>query len=347
MASPTKIQFIEQALSSDSPFNLSYLDPNQKWMIRNHLLSFLQDFPTFTPNFGSYVHNNGMAVNLLCVTGELHISANTPLVPITIWIHENHPFMAPLVIVSPNYGNPIRRDHPFVYLSGSTTCPYLQTWAHPRCSLSILIRNLTRLFTHDHPLTPSPEPATVLGSGGSSNFTHPSRVSKREALDRLAGAAYYDVAKFKARAKREIEELRKLRAEMTKRVEFGERMVGALEREKEDLKNRATEFAEQADVVTNWLRFNDREELVAAITGDEIEKAFESVEPEHSDSVLEYLACDKAIEDTIYAMDKAIEMGVVSFESYVKQIRSLAREQFYKRALLVKFRGSNVLQWTN
>ncbi|XP_030500864.2 protein ELC-like [Cannabis sativa] len=347
MASPTKIQFIEQALSSDSPFNLSYLDPNQKWVIRNHLLSFLQDFPNFTPNFGTFVHNDGMAVNLLCVTGELRISAtpNTPLVPITIWLHENHPFMAPIVFVSPNYNDRIRSDHPFVYLSGSTTCPYLQTWAHPRSSLPVLVRNLTRLFTHDHPLTqysPAAVQTTGSGSGGiSSGFAHPSRVSKREALDRLAGAAYYDVANFKAGAQREIEELRKLRAEMRKRVEFGERVIGGLETEKEELKNRGSEMAEQADVVRNWLRFNDREELVAAIGGDEIEKAFEIVECE---SVLECLAGDTAIEDTIYAMDKGIEMGLMSFESYVKQIRSLAREQFYKRAFLLKFRDSNVLR---
>ena len=82
------------------------------------------------------------------------------------------------------------------------------------------------------------------------------------------------------------------------------------------------------------------------ISGDEIEKAFETVEPEW-EPVLDCLASDKAIEDTIYAMDKAIEMGVVSFEAYIKQVRILAREQFYHRALLVKLRGYSILNWTH
>ncbi|KAM6562766.1 hypothetical protein CsatB_022764 [Cannabis sativa] len=62
------------------------------------------------------------------------------------------------------------------------------------------------------------------------------------------------------------------------RVEFGERMIGGLEAEKKELKKSGSEMAEQADVVRNWLRFNDRGELVAAI----------------------------GREDTIYAMDKGV-----------------------------------------
>lgn len=165
-------------------------------------------------------------------------------------------------------------------------------------------------------------------------------------MDRLSGAVYYDVAEFSTGARREIEELTKLQAEMTKRVGFVKGMIDGFEKEKENLKKRAMELTEQADVVTNWLRVNEPERLVAMINGDEIEKAFETVEPEW-EPVLDCLASDKAIEDTIYAMDKAIEMGVVSFEAYIKQVRVLAREQFYRRALLVKLRGTSILNWTH
>ncbi|PON54404.1 Ubiquitin-fold modifier-conjugating enzyme [Parasponia andersonii] len=343
MASSTSIQFIELALSSNSPFNLSYLDPNQKWLIRDHLISFLQDFPSFTPSSGTFVHDDGMATSLLCVTGDLHISAATPLVPLTIWLHENHPLMPPIVFVTPNSAPrpTLRPDHPFVAPSGVTACPYLHTWAHPRCSLSNLVRNLVRLFSHDHPLSPAP-----VSAGGGSCFAHPSFVSRREAMDRLAGVVYYDVAKFGVGARREIAELTKLQAEMAKRVEFVEKMVGGFEREKEDLKKRAMELAEQADVVANWLRFSDRERVVAVIEGDEIEKAFETAEAEW-EPVLDCLAGDRASEDTIYALDKAVEVGVVTFEAYMKQVRVLAREQFSHRALLVKLRGSSILNWTH
>ncbi|ANB15598.1 ubiquitin-binding ESCRT-I subunit protein STP22 [Sugiyamaella lignohabitans] len=42
---------------------------------------------------------------------------------------------------------------------------------------------------------------------------------------------------------------------------------------------------------------------------------------------------DLAIEDTLYVLDKALDNGRVKLDTYLKHIRSLAREQFMKRAL--------------
>ncbi|KAF3436229.1 hypothetical protein FNV43_RR23321 [Rhamnella rubrinervis] len=335
MASPASVQFIETALCSTGPFALSYTDPNQKLVIRNHLLSLLQDHPTLTPSFDTFTHNDGTVMNLLYAAGELGVSNGGPPIPITIWLHENYPFVPPIVFVDSS-NSPIHSHHPFTDPYGATTTPYMQTWQHPRCNLSKLVHNLIKLFSHDHPFSPS--------SSVHNGLSHPFLVSKMEALDRLAGSLHYDISTLKATTEEETKELLELQVELVKRVGIANGMVSGLEREKLRLKERAAELAEQSDMVMNWLRVHDRQAWVAAV-GDEIENAFEITHADDDDGVdsklvLDCLAADKAIEDLMYALDEAVERGVVSFQEYIRQVRGLGREQFYKKAMLLKLRGS-------
>ncbi|CDR45356.1 CYFA0S17e02366g1_1 [Cyberlindnera fabianii] len=48
------------------------------------------------------------------------------------------------------------------------------------------------------------------------------------------------------------------------------------------------------------------------------------------------VAEDQAIEDTIYALTKAHDNGLIPLNSFIKHTRNLAREQFMKKALVVK-----------
>ncbi|KAH7517285.1 hypothetical protein FEM48_Zijuj09G0047300 [Ziziphus jujuba var. spinosa] len=336
MGSSTSVQFVETALSrTTGPFALSYTDPNQKWLIRKHLLSLLQEYPAFSPSFGTFTHNDGTAVNLFYASGELHISNGRPPIPLIIWLHENYPFMPPMVFVSPNSTYPIHPRHPFVDPCGATASPYLQTWIHPGCNLSKLVHNLIRLFSQDHPFLSSSSSSSVRG------FSHPSLASKREALDHLVGSLHYDIGALTAKTMEEIERLSKFKVEMVKRVDSTRRIIDGLDHEKLILKGRVSELVEEADMVLNWLKVNDREIWVAKI-GDEIENAFEAV-GDDSNEVLDCLAADKAIEDSIYALDKAVEQGVVSSSDYIRQVRVLAREQFKNNATLLKLRGPTML----
>lgn len=163
-----------------------------------------------------------------------------------------------------------------------------------------------------------------------------------EALDRLAGSLRYDLGTLKAKTAEEIERLSQFQEEMAKRVDSTRRIIYGLECEKVSLKGRVSELVEEADVVLNWLKVNDREIWIAKI-GDEIENAFEAA-GDDSDAVLDCLAADKATEDLIYALDKAVEQEVVSFGVYIRQVRVLAREQFCHRAMLLKLRDSPLPQ---
>ncbi|KAK9280912.1 hypothetical protein L1049_003803 [Liquidambar formosana] len=333
MAPPSPTQFIDAALSCTTPFALSYTDPRQKGLIKNHLRSLLQEFPTLAPSFDTFIHNDGAAVNLLNASGYLHVSHSTPPIPLTIWVHENYPSMAPVVFITSNSTYPIPFNHPFVQPSGATISPYLQTWLYPRCNLCDLVHNLVKLFSIDHPFIHST----------ASCSTHPYRASKMEAIDRLAGRLHYDMLFLQAKTEEEIEELSALQVEVVKRVDIATSMIIGLQHERTNLKRRVNVLAGEADVLMNWLRVHDPKSVVA-VAADELEDAFEA-DDEESKSVLDLLAADGAMDDLIYALDKAVEEGVLSFELYIRQVRILAREQFFSRAKLVKLKGSNILHW--
>ncbi|WCJ21616.1 Ubiquitin-conjugating enzyme/RWD-like protein [Euphorbia peplus] len=329
MALASSILFIDTSLNCTSSYALSYPQPKQKWLIRKHLLSLLQDYPTFTPSSDKFIHNDGTAVNLLKATGNLHVSDHSPPIPLTIWLHENYPYMPPLIFVSPST-SPIHQHHPFVDLSGSTSVPYLQTWTFPRCNLTNLVHNLVKIFRHDHPYF----------SSSSSSFSHPSLVSKMEAIDRLAGMVHYDVLELKAKSGEEVGELSELHGELRKREMVIRCFMSDLERERLGLEERVMGLREEGELVMKWVNLNGVEEGFLMEDDD----GFEG-EDEESKMVIECVAGDRGIEDLMYGMEKGLEGGVMSFEEYIKQVRILSREQFIHRAMLVKLRGPHSLSF--
>ncbi|KAM7257832.1 hypothetical protein ACFE04_013573 [Oxalis oulophora] len=334
MAPKSQVQFIDTALScNNTPFALSYTNPDQKRLIRKHLVSLLQDFPYFRLSFDAFTHNDGTIVNLLNANGSLHISNSTPPVPLTIWIHENYPSNPPIVIVSSEDAIvPLREDHPFVDPSGVAIISYLEIWQYPGSNLSSLVRKLVKLFTYDHPFL------YIIKS--SNNFTHPSFVSKNEAIDRLVGQIHYDVATIRSKAEEEIDHLVKIQAEMISRIQVTDTIIEKFEQERFKLKELSGNLANGADVIFNWIRANDPKSILISEVDEE--QAYEGVDDD-SEKVIDFVAASKSIDDLIYAMDKAFENGVMSLEIYIKQVRVLAREQFMHKLSVLKFIGHDVL----
>ncbi|KAL2510749.1 Ubiquitin-conjugating enzyme/RWD-like protein [Abeliophyllum distichum] len=322
MATSSTIKFIEDALFCTNQFGLSYSDPDQKWIIRDHLISLLQDFSFLKPSVDIFTHNNGTEVKLLNANGEIRVSENKPLIPLTIWLHEFYPQVPPIVYVSPSSVHLISQNHPFVDSSGVISSSYLENWKFPRCSLSDLVRNLIKLFSHNHPLHYS-------SSSSSSSSSHPSLVSKMEAMDRLVCNLYYDMLAFRSKTDQEIEYFSALQAEMINRVDVADSTIIGLEHERENLIKGIKELGDESDKLLNWLKVYDK-------NWDNILDAFE-VSDKKSEILLDCKAADYAIEDLIYALDKAVENGAISFEIYIKQVRILAREQFLHRARELKF----------
>lgn len=231
-------------------------------------------------------------------------------------------------VVSSNSMYPIRQNHPFVSPCGAIITPYLQTWSYPGCNLNDLLHNLVQIFSHDHPL---------IYYSTASSFTHTSLVSKREALDRFSGMLHYDMGALQATTEEETEGLLTVQVELKNRARVIRNIVSGLDHERKKLKETVMGLAERADVLMNWLKVNSDPKAIGVILGDRVEDAFEAIDAE-SNAELDGTAADEAIEDVIYALDKALEQGVVSFDTYIRQVRILAREQFFHRDLLVKLK---------
>lgn len=323
MATSSQIKFIEDALFCTNQFGLSYADPDQKWIIRDHLISLLQDFPFLKPSVDIFTHNNGSEVKLLNATGDVRVSENTPLIPLIIWLHEFYPQMPPIVYVSTNSVNLISLNHPFVDSSGAITSSYLENWQFPRCSLSDLVRNLIKLFSHNHPLH---------YSGNSSSSSNPSLVSKMEAMDRLVCTLYYDMLAIRPKIDLEIEFFSALQVEMINRFDVADSILIGLEHERDNLKRGIEQMSDESDKLLNWLKVHDK-------NWDYLKDAFEA-EDKKSEILLDCKAADYATEDLMYALDKAVENGAISFDIYIKQVRLLAREQFLRRARVLKLERS-------
>lgn len=88
------------------------------------------------------------------------------------------------------------------------------------------------------------------------------------------------------------------------------------------------------DVLEGWLRENEGKKK----DGVGIDDAFVPVD-NFSKQMLECTSADLAIEDVVYALDKAVQDGSIPFDQYLRTIRSLSREQFFHRATALKVRG--------
>ncbi|XP_047967000.1 protein ELC isoform X2 [Salvia hispanica] len=303
--SPNPVRFIEDALFCSDPFALSYSDPDQKWIIRQHLLSLLNDFPSLRPSVSLFTHNDGTAVTLLLATGDLPVS---PPVPLTIWVHELYPHVAPLVYINA----PIHGRHPFADpTSGATTSAYTATWHFSKSSLAGLAHNLTRLFCHNHPLC---WPTTNKAGGYSDRWAHPSLASRMEASDRLACSLYYDSTAILDRVRREVEELAAVQAALRERSEGLAIAVRRLEGERRGLKSRSDEMCEEVDRLQSWLRVNATANSGCAAVDDVFEGA-----DGWSETAMDLMAADQAVEDLMYKLEAAVGAGVVSFGVYLKQ----------------------------
>ncbi|KZT68958.1 hypothetical protein DAEQUDRAFT_765747 [Daedalea quercina L-15889] len=69
-------------------------------------------------------------------------------------------------------------------------------------------------------------------------------------------------------------------------------------------------------------------------------------------ALVNLVAEDNAIEDTIYHLHRALNSGRIDLEKFIRTARALAEEQFMKRALIEKIQaglppGDADLRWTS
>ncbi|KAK9053868.1 hypothetical protein SSX86_024943 [Deinandra increscens subsp. villosa] len=120
-------QFLSSVLSQRGPFSLPYSE-DAKWIIRQHLLSLLETYPSLYPKTAIFTHNDDHSINLLQSDSTVpmlyqNVTSNTPVV---IWLMESYPRYPSLVFVNHTRDMIIKPQHAFVNPSGFVSIPYLQ-----------------------------------------------------------------------------------------------------------------------------------------------------------------------------------------------------------------------------
>lgn len=110
--------------------------------------------------------------------------------------------------------------------------------------------------------------------------------------------------------------------------------------EKEALEQQLQMVLMNTDVLEGWVRDNEGK-LGGDTTNVNGDEAFEPSDP-LSKQMLESTSSDLAIEDVVYALDKAVQEGSIPFDLYMRNVRLLSREQFFHRAMAAKVRAAQM-----
>ncbi|XP_043698112.1 protein ELC-like [Telopea speciosissima] len=151
-------QFLSNVLSQRGPSALPYAE-DVKWLIRQHLLALVENYPGLQPKTATFTHNDGRTVNLLQAEGTIPMVYGGVVynIPVVIWLMESYPRHPSCVYVTPTRDMIIKRPHSHVNPSGLVAHPYLQNWIYPSSNLVDLVRNLCHLFGRDPPLYSRPQ----------------------------------------------------------------------------------------------------------------------------------------------------------------------------------------------
>lgn len=133
-----------------------------------------------------------------------------------------------------------------------------------------------------------------------------------------------------------MDELMTIQAQLKQRDDRLKHGIRDMQKEKEALEEQLQVILTNTDVLENWLRINDKPDRKV-----EVDDVFEPCDG-LSKQMLDCTSADLAVEDILYSLDKAVQEGSISVDIYLKHVRSLAREQFFHRAISTKIREAQL-----
>ncbi|RWW05642.1 hypothetical protein GW17_00031076 [Ensete ventricosum] len=162
---------------------------------------------------------------------------------------------------------------------------------------------------------------------------------RRNAVAKILENVHRDAAGLRRAQDAEMEAILSVQVNLRGRGEELVRGLREMVEEKEGLEQQLQLVLMNTDVLESWAR-----ETEGKRSGRDVVDADEVFEPADglSRQILECTAAELGVEDTIYSLDKAVQEGAITFESYLKSVRALCREQFFHRATIAKARAAHV-----
>lgn len=187
-------------------------------------------------------------------------------------------------------------------------------------------------LSQHHPYPPYRHPLSSNQPSGRTDS--PSDVFRRNAINALVERLQRDVAETRKAKEMDMDKLVNNQGLLRQREEICKKGLQELQQEKEALEQQLQSILTNTDVLDTWLKANNKSDMDV-----DIDDAFEPCDA-LSKQLLECTSADLAIEDVLYSLDKAAQEGAVPVDAYLKQVRTLSREQFFHRATAVKARAA-------
>ncbi|KAK2381361.1 Ubiquitin-conjugating enzyme/RWD protein [Trifolium repens] len=223
--------------------------------------------------------------------------------------------------------NPLHNHHPSQNINQSSNFAAVSSSGYPHPA-----RNNNNNNNNNYPPSPySPSPVRP------AHTEDPTEVFKRNAINKLVEMVHNDVTNLRKTREAEMEGLFSLQGVLKQREEVLNKGVKEMQEEMEGLEQQLQMVLMNTDVLEGWLRENQGKKMSL----ENAEDAFECVDV-LSKQMLECTAADLAIEDTLYALDKGVQVGAVPFDQYMRSVRVLSREQFFHRATAAKVRAAQL-----
>ncbi|KAK9473244.1 UEV-domain-containing protein [Dipodascopsis tothii] len=326
----------------------------------------LETYPSLAPRTSVYTHENGKSQLLLNLKGTLPVSfrSSSYNIPIDLWVPHEYPQAAPFAFVVPTQTMGLRPGN-HVDTNGRCYHPFLSYWhEQPGASIAGVCTVLADVFSKEPPVyakpaeaaTPAPPPAAPAMDAGLQrapqyaaqppvaqpayaappgygyNPTPPSlpmHPDHARVLNDVQADFQRRAAQFQAQGARQVESM-KTAVEMLSRAQ---RNVDVEQRE---LVRSAAAFEANKQILADKIAQAERVIQDAQTRPDVDIDEVVCAETAAFNQLYELVADDLAIDDTIYVLGKALDRERVRLDVFLKHTRTLAREQFLKRALVKK-----------
>lgn len=327
-------------------------------------------YPTLGVKQDTHVHEDGRESRSLLLHGTLpmHYQGSVYNIPVEIFVPLKYPLEPPLAYVRPTSTMDLKPGHPHMSIEGRVYLPYLNQWQGLSHNLVTLCDEMARVFGLDPPVfarVSSAGGAAGAGSGGAgarggSRISSSPRREEPSSQSPRPPPTYRDAVEDtdKVLEKRLTERLQEnlkhfyrdigleIDSEYSKQKTLqtnSQRIaadLGAFAQQKRDLVAQIQVAQESVSRLDLWLaeRASEADQAAAqqhkadgSSCGFDVDRVLTAMDP-CSEKILELVSENTAIEDALFALDRALTHDTIDITTFLREVRKLSRKQFLCRA---------------
>lgn len=311
--------------------------------VRNDILALCSKYPGLRFQSTVHIHNDGSECLLIMLKGTIPITFKSAVyhIPIELLISSSYPESIPMCFVRPVKGMEVVHQHRFVNTDGKIFHPCLNHWNTHSSSLVDLTNNLVEVFSQKPPVfsvQPHKSPALPRKSPSFTSLEQKeqpvSNDPQKRALQQLTSTIKEQLRGIYLSGRNETEANYRLRSKLEKGAVTMKSQITELNEYKLRLLGGIQEANQANTDIDTWLELHADKQRKG---GDDSQDDLAMIPSDgQSAKLFELVSESAALEDTMYALDRALMREAISLEEFMKHLRELSRQQFLCQAHIQK-----------